>query len=196
MKKLLTIALLVTQSLFAQTPVPAFFAGDDLTWDFAQYIHPESGQNLLISPQNCWHALSLVYLGAEGSTRDELEKIVNPYDFHKSVFTELLGVEKNYLSPYCSSAAALFVSPKVPIRPEYQKMVEIAGLEKVETVNFLNVDESIKTINDWVGSATKGKIEKLVTDSDINDETVAMLVSALHFKAAWQFPFNRKQTRE
>lgn len=169
-------------------------AGDDLAMDFAQKIPVEYGQNMLISPQNCWHALSLVTLGAEGTTREELNEIVNPNGLCQDAFVEYINYDSACLYPACISSSSFFVSPKVQIRPQYQALLEKSGLEKIRTLNFLNKDDAMQQINSWVQGATKGKIKELVTASDIDQDTVAMLVAALYFKASWQKPFSKDAT--
>ncbi len=170
-------------------------AGDAQTMTFAQKIPVDFGQNMLISTQNCWHALSLVTLGAEGSTLEQLNQIVNPNGLSQDALVEYISYDAACLYPNCISSSSFFVSPQIQIQPQYQQALEKSGLEKIRSVDFSNIDGAIQEINSWVQGATKGKINELVTSSDIDDQTVAMLVAALYFKASWQKPFSKDATQ-
>ncbi|MBV8076025.1 MAG: hypothetical protein JO284_06500, partial [Planctomycetaceae bacterium] len=51
------------------------------------------------------------------------------------------------------------------------------------------------TIDAWVRRATRGKIERAVSEAP-DPETALLLVSAAYFKGAWARPFDRAETRD
>ncbi len=167
---------------------------EDLAKTLINAVGASKDANLVISPQNCWHALALAYLGADGKSRDELEMVANTKGLHQEAFIESMLQVQRILQPYCQSAATFFVSPQIPILPEYQEVLQKVGSEPIASVDFMNKQEAIKTINSWVSQATEGKITSLVTDQDIDTNTIAMLIAALHFKASWLYPFEKVST--
>ncbi len=51
-----------------------------------------------------------------------------------------------------------------------------------------------KAINDWVSDETKGRIEDLIPQGVIDRLTRLVLVNAIYFKAAWEYPFEESLT--
>ncbi|CAL4151924.1 unnamed protein product, partial [Meganyctiphanes norvegica] len=65
----------------------------------------------------------------------------------------------------------------------------------IETLNFLSDPfGSTNRINEWVNTATEGKIPKLLSNP-LNPHTKFMAVNTVYFKAPWESPFLTDATR-
>lgn len=58
-----------------------------------------------------------------------------------------------------------------------------------------NPIESLKEINDFVKTATKGNIPDLLTQADISRDTKIVLANAAYFKGSWASKFDAKDTK-
>lgn len=55
--------------------------------------------------------------------------------------------------------------------------------------------ESLKEINDFVATVTKGNIPELLTPADISSNTKIVLANAAYFKGSWASKFDAKDTK-
>jgi len=69
-----------------------------------------------------------------------------------------------------------------------------AGMRVVDFHN--DPDGSATLINQWVDKLTEGKIPELVTPEDITPSTELVLTNAIYFNAAWEEPFEAKDTAD
>jgi len=69
-----------------------------------------------------------------------------------------------------------------------------AGLSLLD---FFSAPEPSRiTINDWVAEQTKDRIENLIPQGGVTDETRMVLTNAIYFKAAWRDPFDEVCTSD
>lgn len=66
---------------------------------------------------------------------------------------------------------------------------------QMRDVDFSNTAEAVRTINDWVNTATRGKIPEIVTDANLSPDLSMMLLNAIYFRGTWQFRFNETDKR-
>lgn len=52
----------------------------------------------------------------------------------------------------------------------------------------------VDEINRWVGDKTEGLINRIITDEDLNRNTVMIMANALYFKGMWANPFKPENT--
>jgi serpin B len=69
-----------------------------------------------------------------------------------------------------------------------------AGLTLLDFVREWEASRLI--INQWVSDQTKEKIKDLLPKDSITKDTRLVLTNAIYFKAAWRFPFDKKETRD
>lgn len=82
-----------------------------------------------------------------------------------------------------------------PVDPEYERNIETYYKTEQVPVNFLDVKNSLKTINDHIKQSTRGRIEKIMTAEDLKDATL-ILASTIFFRGMWRMPFNRSHTTQ
>jgi len=156
----------------------------------------ETANNIFISPTSISLALAMVYNGADGETKLEMEDALM-----KSGFTRE-EINESYKSLI---AALLSVDPKVKVqiansiwyRMGFQVQQDFIDVNKeyydaeVSSLDF-NLPEAPGVINNWVEDKTNGKITSIV--DQIPDEAVMYLINAIYFKGIWTYEFDEAKT--
>ena len=148
--------------------------------------------NLVVSPFSLELALGMVYTGSTGPSASELSRIVG---FAPQTASEKIlfpGMKLNSGLPATVTlkiANSLWSDPSAHLQPQYEtKVKELFGAE-VRSAD-LHTAETMKAINDWVAKATEGKITDLLSQPP---KPPLVLIDAVYFKGAWQYPFTLTQ---
>jgi len=165
---------------------------------FNQLVKQSPQNNVFISPASIAMALSMVYNGANGSTQTAMQKVLN-----------YQGLSLNTVN---NSSSALVASLKNPDPEVTLSIANSVWLKEGFTVNqsFLNTTQkdyqakatildfnspsAPTTINNWVSSATDGKIPTIV--NNIPPSEIMYLINAVYFKGAWHTKFDPSQTQD
>lgn len=145
-----------------------------------------SSSNLLFSPLSFIQAMTYTYVGSAGETRAQLEPLVNPRHLSDQELINAMKERDTKLAPICKTATAFFVDEHLPIKATYLNLLPPGGCQ---SVNFQNASAALIKMNTWVKENSAGKIPELLHSDDVDASTVSLLISALHFKAAWLKPF-------
>jgi serine protease inhibitor len=154
--------------------------------------------NIFMSPLSASMALGMTMNGAEGETFDEMRRTL--------AFGSASREEIN--ASYRSLIEMLrLLDPKVDFRignsiwyratfPFEKAFLDEARQFFDARVAGLDFDapSAVPTINDWVSSATNGKIKEIV-DGPIDADVVMYLINAIYFNGAWTTRFDKTQTR-
>jgi len=158
--------------------------------------------NYLVSPFSIFSGLSLLHLGANGSTLDSLNSILHLDDVKNNVHDEArslldtfnrLTVTTNSSFTFVS-ANNVFLDETVSVKTDYKAKVKCFYESNVTRLQMRRKpEEGAEEINRWIEEITRGKIQKLVQSSSLRNAQ-AVLVNSLYFKAPWVLPF--KYTRK
>ncbi len=154
-------------------------------------IYNGSG-NILLSPYSIVRAIEMIYFGAAGETKDEIESILGKdLELAKS-FEELkIAAASNVIK----EANALWFEKDMEIFPSYLYKLDDFTNASIFSADFLNRAEAERDrINRWVKEQTKGKIVDLLPYGSVKSDMRALLVNALYFKGAWEMPFDELLT--
>jgi len=158
--------------------------------------------NLFLSPYSLSSALTMIYAGARGNTKEEMAKVLhlgtNETAIHNG-FGELeRSLSANPATYQLSVANAIWVQKrKVFLAAEFAELLQDAYQAGVKTADFENSAEVERTrINRWVAKQTAQKIQELLTPGLLTPQTQLVLTNAIYFKGQWQWPFNPEDTRE
>ena len=160
---------------------------------------PNKDGNIFISPTSLFMALSMVYNGADGVTKDEMAKVL-----------QVEGIEADELNQANASLMNLFHSSSEKIQlniansiwlnenfhfqddfAQYNRDYFNAEIQEIDIFD----SESPKMINQWVEEKTNGKIEEIV-DSPLDPDLVTVLINAIYFKGDWKYEFDESQTED
>jgi serpin B len=198
----LVFAWIAVPSVHAQPDVTALVQGNS---DFAFALHErlaEKDGNLFFSPYSISNALAMTYAGARGNTAAEMKKTLrfNLDDnrlnaaFHQLIAD--LDADAKKRTFQLSIANRLWGQKNYGFQPAFLKIGKDSYRAGLEELDFMRMpEEARKTINAWVEKETKDKIKDLIPKGEITDLTRLVLTNAIYFKAAWQTPFEPKQTQ-
>lgn len=155
--------------------------------------------NAIISPVSIQTSLIYAFMGADGSTAEELRQGLNLGSGDRE---EIAKSFHEFWTKHCTygdrltlrSVNRIFVNKTLTLQPEFQKLAEDYFQSKPEALQFSNPVEATNTINDLVMKDTENKIQHLLQPDAVNADTSAVLVNALYFKGKFQKPFTPEST--
>jgi len=182
--------------------------------EFAYNIFSEltDKENVFISPYSISMALAMIYNASEGTTRQEMAKLLGfdqLKDYTES-YSEAANTYMNANSQYLSKSLTK-ADPKVKLSiansiwldqsKQFNETMKAGLLTPVR--NYYNADiyktdftkkESIDSINEWVSDHTDKMIDPFL-DQYKNPELLrVLLVNAIYFNGKWSQPFQPKDT--
>jgi len=105
---------------------------------------------------------------------------------------EILGSSEKALASL-DIANSIWTKKDFKFEPLFLTAGQTAFGAKLTDVDF-NAPESYRQINDWVKTATQGKIEKIIGE-DPQPDLKMVLVNAIYFKAGWKDKFDAENTK-
>jgi serpin B len=162
-------------------------------------VSQQAGSNLFFSPLSLNMALGMLYNGASGDTRTEMEEALN-----------LAGMTRTEINEYYQTMASalLHIDPLTDIGlansiwyrsgfPVKQPFIDINRQyfdALVQGLDF-NLPSSVDIINAWCAEKTNNKITEII-EAPIPPDVVMYLMNALYFKSKWQFEFDKAHSRQ
>lgn len=161
----------------------------------------ETDSNIILSPASVSAAVGFAYRGAGGLTAEELRRVMH-YPFEPERNLKASGALMDTMSFAATgrdlrTANAIWVQETVELAPAFVEDMARYAKAGLEQANFAaNPDFERDRINAWVATATRDNITELLKPGDIKEETKAVLVNAIWFKADWVSPFAKEATRD
>lgn len=155
------------------------------------------GRNMIISPVSLSTALSILNNGAAGTTRDQINGLINTrgvsQDEHNSKYRDLMSSLYNRKDVTILPANSLWVNREYRVRESF---IELAKAWYDAEVFSLNVKSpsAASQVNKWISDKTKGLITNPV--SGIDPSTITVIVNTLYFKGAWVNEFSEGLTKK
>jgi serpin B len=163
-----------------------------------QQSHGES--NHTVSPYSIHSGLMLARVGAKGETARQLDAVLSSIPFSTAVAQSYAALNQKVLANADNLAVNLansvWLADKGEFTPEFKKITTETLSAESCSIDFTQPEEARKTINAWVSEKTKKLIPDLIPSGVLTKDTIATLVNALHFKAAWRHPFQEKSTKD
>jgi len=160
-------------------------------------------ENVMISPLSIHLAMSLLYNGVQGKSKEELRQVMGLVNVTDETFLEesrnlLLSYSelKRKLITKIELANVMFADDTFKLNEGFQNTLNTYYLTEVNQVDYSNEDESTDIINNWVSNKTNNLIEDLIPQGYLSEDTRLMLLNAVYFKANWQVPFPQFLTRK
>jgi serine protease inhibitor len=197
------VALLVLPLLACLPPVRAADMSDfpdrlnTFGFSLVQTLETPGQSNLLISPASVEIALGMAYAGATGETAEAMSHVLGIDGSSRSAaLDELAGLQATLQNPgqgvKLKVANAAWIDDSVRLNKKFAADLAETFRTKLESVRFKD-STTISHINDWVNSATEGKISRLLE----NPPTPPMfLANAVYFHALWETPFRKELTQK
>ena len=166
---------------------------------FDEIRKTEQDKNIFISPLSVSLALAMTLNGAAGETEQAMTNTLQLQGLDsEAINVGYAGLRQTLLTadPKVTLAIAnsLWARQGVPFKQDFLQRNAQFFRAEISTLDFDDPNAS-KTINKWVDTNTKGKIQKIV-DDQIDKDTVLFLINAIYFKGTWQEEFDPSETRE
>jgi serine protease inhibitor len=158
----------------------------------------EEEANVMISPTSVSIALGMAYNGAESTTRDAFEEVLNyeglTRDEVNEITKELIHVLlTNVSGNLLEIANSMWYDKGFPVEVDFITLNSHYFNAEVNEIDFRTAD-AVNTINDWVNDKTNGKIDEII---DAIDPAVMMiLINAIYFNSVWDVEFDPENTQE
>ncbi|XP_048204476.1 serpin B9 [Perognathus longimembris pacificus] len=159
-----------------------------------------ASDNVFYSPVSISSALAMVLLGAKGNTADQMAQALSlntEKDIHHEFQSFLSEVNKPGKHYVLTTANRLFGEKTCEFLQSFKTSCLQFYLAELEQLSFAKApDMARKHINTWVSKQTEGKIQDMLPDNSIGEQTKLVLVNAIYFKGKWDGKFEETLTRE
>jgi serpin B len=154
--------------------------------------------NIMISPASVSIALGMAYNGAETSTMDAFEQVLNYEGLTREEINEITKeliqvLVTNVKGNLLEVANSMWYNEGFPVEPEFISLNSYYYDAEVKELDFGNAD-AVKTINDWVKDNTNGKIEEII--DSIDPAVMMILINAIYFNCVWDVEFDPELTQQ
>lgn len=160
----------------------------------------DKDKNLCVSPYSISSALAMVFQGAKGSTKREIERVMrftSDTETLSHAFSELNRTITRSSEPgkRILLANSLWVQEGMTILPAFLEGMNTYFRADLHFADFQLQTESARAgINNWAAQATQGKITDLIAQGSVTPATRMVLASAIYMKASWATPFSEGET--
>jgi len=168
----------------------------NLAMELSSRIENSGEKNFVLSPYSAHSAFSQVLLGSQSNTKSQLESVLGIGAESTSEYARL----KNSLR---SGGATVKVANLMALakgfkpRSKYTQDIRSRFGSELKELEFADITQranSVKQVNDFVSSATNGKIEDLLSEDQVDALTRLLLINAVYFKALWKTSFRKQDT--
>lgn len=155
-------------------------------------------KNVMISPLSVSMALAMTYNGADGDTKEAMEKTLELSGFtideinenYKMLIDALSSVDPKVLM---SIANSIWYKHTFEVEQDFINVNQNYFYAEVSPLNFYDPD-AVTTINNWVADKTNDKITEIL--DAIPADAVMYLINAIYFKGIWKYEFDESDTEE
>ncbi|EDL81794.1 serine (or cysteine) peptidase inhibitor, clade A (alpha-1 antiproteinase, antitrypsin), member 12 [Rattus norvegicus] len=155
--------------------------------------------NIFLSPLSISTAFSMLSLGAQNSTLEEIRegfnfKEMSDRDMHMGFHYLLQKLNRETQDVKMSIGNALFMDQRLRPQQRFLKLAKNLYDADMILTNFQDLENTQKNINKYISRKTHNRIENMV--KNIDPGTVMLLTNYIYFQGRWQYEFDPKQTKE
>lgn len=160
-------------------------------------LQKQEGKNTMISPMSVSLALAMLYNGADGNTKKQMEEMLNKagmssIDINNSYKDLVAGLTSQDPKVELSISNAIFYRNSFPVKPDFISTNKTYYNAEISGIDFTKSAETLSKVNNWVLTNTKGKIDKII--EQVKQEDVMYLLNAIYFNGEWKYTFDTKET--
>ncbi|CAO2166520.1 unnamed protein product [Urochloa humidicola] len=163
--------------------------------------------NLAVSPLSLHAALVLLGAGARGATLDQIVAFLGPAGgpahaaLASHVALHMLSADSSSTGaaagPTVRFANGIWVDLALRLKDAYARVAAEHYRAEASPAPFKSRPEEVRLlINQWIASATAGRIKDLLPPGSIHGGTPAVLANALYFKGTWERKFDASLTQD
>ena len=173
---------------------------NDFAFDFYRNVS-DTDENVFFSPVSVYTAFSVLYEGARGETAEQMLGVFGfePGDAERHAASANMMAALNAEDPHAilEMANALWLADWFQPYEQYLDIARQTYFATVETVDFASENPpGVKKVNKWAAEKTRDKIKNVLSDSDVDGSTAAVITNAVYFKGMWLVQFPKDATEE
>ncbi|MBR6414761.1 MAG: serpin family protein [Bacteroidales bacterium] len=158
--------------------------------------------DFVISPLSAQFCLAMLVNGANGETRQEILNAIGfkgddlpaVNDYYYKLLKELPTLDKKATLNF---ANGIYLNKDMLFYDSYKETVSNSYEASVESLDFTDGDNLLKTINSWASEHTGGTIPVLIDKiPDIPFFYASFILNAMVFDATWEKKFDSKKTQD
>uniref|UniRef100_A0A8C6N507 Serine (or cysteine) peptidase inhibitor, clade A (alpha-1 antiproteinase, antitrypsin), member 12 n=1 Tax=Mus spicilegus TaxID=10103 RepID=A0A8C6N507_MUSSI len=155
--------------------------------------------NIFLSPLSISTAFSMLSLGAQNSTLEEIRegfnfKEMSNRDVHAAFHYLLHKLNQETEDTKMNLGNALFMDQKLRPQQRFLNLARNVYDADMVLTNFQDLENTQKDINRYISRKTHSRIKNMV--KSIDPGTVMILTNYIYFRGRWQYEFDPKQTKE
>ncbi|MDE7361823.1 MAG: serpin family protein [Oscillospiraceae bacterium] len=148
--------------------------------------------NSMFSPLSLNMALGMLAEGAEGSSKEALDKYLGTDDYgafaesYMKTVKEKYNVDTGYKGEYSNAleiANSFWADKGFPFKSAYKHSLTQKFGAEVRNLDFGNKNETLKEINGWVNDKTHKMIPSII--SNYSEDLTAVLINTVYFESGW-----------
>ena len=164
---------------------------------YLEILQSNPNRNIVISPLSIHTAMSLIYYGARGDSKDQLRKALGLNNISKEehleevryIYDEYKEIDDRNMSFHIANA--IFIDDRENIKIEFMNLTrDIFDSELVE-MDFARPEIVVNTINSWVAHKMRNMVKEVVTREKIAPDMKMLSVNSAYFRSRWSSPFNK-----
>ena len=158
--------------------------------------------NLFFSPYSLSTALAMTYAGARGDTAAQMAEALHFHLEPDRLHPAFAGLQNGLNAIQAQGdillriANALWPHQERVLLEEYLALVEEHYGVLIQSLDYRDPEAARGVINAWVEKETEGKIQDLIAQGVLDDQTRLVLTNAIYFKGMWASPFREDRTDE
>lgn len=154
-----------------------------LTW----VVRQGGTENTMVSPFSLAEVLTMLYPGATGKGKAELEALLGPNPDMSAIRKSLSPLEKGGI---LNQANAAWIKSGAEINPAYLEALKKLSGPQVRQSDF--PEPALSEINDFANTQTHGRIPTILERLD--PQAILVLANAIAYRDRWAVPFEGYKT--
>ncbi|WP_368653806.1 serpin family protein [Ornithinibacillus sp. 4-3] len=174
-------------------------ANNNLGFQMIHNLTAKEQDNVFISPTSLMIALSMLYNGADGDTKEEIANLLTEKQMQIEELNKANASLMNLLTKASEEielniANSIWLNKDFHFTEAFAEQIESYYQAELEEIDVLDA-KTPDLINDWVANATNDKISEII-DGPLDQDTVAYLINTIYFNGAWTDSFDEALTTE
>lgn len=164
---------------------------------FQELAAGSSTENVFISPMSVSYALGMTMNGADGSTFDEMQNVLQFSGLTQQEINQSYKNLTDYLTRQDPSvtldiANAIFHRYHFSILDDFANNCRNNFGASIHALDFTSQD-AVDMMNSWVANKTNNRIKDIV-EPPIDPSVVMYLMNAIYFNGTWKYQFKTDET--
>lgn len=174
-------------------------SNNNLGFKLLTKVDADEQENIFISPTSLLMALSMVYNGADGVTKEEIAETlqlngIDERDLNKANASLGTMLYKDTNQVTVNIAHSIWLHEDYNFQEKFSKDNQDYYNATIQEIDIFNRN-SAKRINNWVKQSTNNKIDAIV-ENPLDENLLALLINAIYFKGQWTYEFDQKKTKK